>query len=557
MSKTIIFNDENRNVTEKIKAGVSKLANAVKVTLGPSGRVVLYEREMGSPIMTKDGVTVAKEVELSDPFENMGAQMIKQAASKTADIAGDGTTTATIYAEAIFLAGIKQIGIGVNPQKLKRGIEDSVNMLCEQLSNSAKPVIDLSHIEQVAMCSSNHDDDISNAVTVAMDKIGNNGVVTIEESSSDGIYVDLTDGIELPRGYMSPLFVNNKSKMLVEYDDPNILLINDKLYNSEAVLPLLQYVLDNSKPLVIICDDVSDTLLDIIASSKVKHNLPIVVIKSPGTSDRKFDTLEDLAIFTGGNVVGITSSLLEFSKALIDSSVSKNAEAYFGTCDKIKISPYSTTIIGGNSDDDTLSERIELLESQLENVAGNFEKEIIQDRLSRLTNSVARISVGGATEVEMREKKDRVEDALSACKAATKGGFLPGGGCAVLHAWKKLNIDGYDDDYAAGVKIVEEAIKAPLSQIAYNTGKDAGVVVNEILKSDSDVFGYNAEVDKFGDMIEFGIIVPTLVEQSALKNASSVASLLLTADCAIAINKTDLQMPVDTVSPSGLPRLHG
>lgn len=523
MQKQLVFNNNKRQEAhDKIRAGIKQLAEAVKITLGPSGRVVMFEREYGDPVITKDGVTVAKQVQLQDPVENMAAAMVRQAAAKTGSVAGDGTTTATIYTEAIFEAGMRTVHSGANPQEVKRGIDYATRQIVAKLGEMAKPIIDLEQIQQVAVCSANQDQEIGTMIASAMEQVGKDGVITIEEGRSLDTTVAVVDGLQFPRGYLSPQFATDPESLICEYDDPYIMLTDQKITNLKQLLVILEMVVKQlgNKPLIIVADEFSDDCVTALILNRVKAQLNVVAVKSPGFGDRRLQSLEDIAVAVGATVFGkdekITPNLL-------------------GRCKKIRIDRDSTTILEGLGDEVKVAERIEMLRLQLDKVEGDYDKERIQERLARLCGGIAQISVGGATEVEVREKKDRIEDALHACKAAIEEGILPGGGVAILHAVKDLNIVSPNYDFTMGVDIVLKAIEAPLRQIAINTGEDDGVVVNKVVESTDPSFGFDAAVKRYGNMIEFGIVVPTKVERVALQNAASVAGLLLTTDCLISI----------------------
>lgn len=536
MAKYMLFNSpESQEARNKIRSGIRQLAEAVGVTLGPSGRVVMYEREGSDPVITKDGVTVARQVQLTDPFENMAANAVRQAASKTAAMAGDGTTTATVYVESIFEAGIKSISAGASPQEVKRGIDYATKMIIEQFKNMARPVVDLKQIKQVAVCSSNQDQEIGSVIAKALDQVGRDGVVTIEEGQAMDTTVSVIDGLQFSRGYCSPQFSTNPESLLCEYDDAYILIIGDKLADLKSLLHVMEHIqikaLKNA-PLVFIADEFSDDCLSGMLLWKLKNQRCVVAVKSPGFGDRKLQVLEDLAIATGGTVL---------SKGGL--SIQDLTVGHLGRCKKIRIDRDTTTIFEGKGKPEDISARIQLLRTQLEKVDGDFDKERIQERLARLTGGIAMISVGGATEVEVREKKDRIDDALHACKAAIEEGILPGGAVAALHAAKMIAMPTGTDDFIIGVNALLKALEAPLRQIAANTGVDGGVVVGKVKEpkksgKNLDVnFGFNAVTKQYGNMIKFGVIVPAKVERVALQNAASVAGLLLLSDCLIAINK--------------------
>lgn len=532
MANKILFNsDRQQDVNDKIRSGISQLADAVKITLGPTGKVVMYEREFGDPAITKDGVTVAKQINLQDPMENMAASMVRQAAAKTASTAGDGTTTATIYTQAIYEGGIKYIKYGVNAQEVKRGIDHAVSLIVREFFQKAKPIINIDQVRQVAMCSANQDEEIGGMIADAMDKVGTDGVITIEEGQSLDTTVSVINGLQFPRGYMSPQFANSQDNMECEYEDPNILITDQRIGDLKTLLSILEMAVKKLKgPLIIISDELSDDCLGALVLNKIKGNLSIAAVKAPDFGNRRRDALEDIAIATGGTL--ITKDGVSFNDV---------TPAHLGKCKKIRIDRDTTTIIEGSGNEDEIDKRINLIKSQYERVVGDFDKERLQERLARLTGGIAQITVGGATETEVREKKDRIDDALHACKAAIDEGILPGGGVAALHAAEILSYaSAPSDDYLAGIKIVREALEAPIRQIAINTGEDPGRIIH-CIKTHDDVksghIGFDAQNKKVCDMISSGVIVPAKVERSALQNAGSIASMLLNTDCMISIIK--------------------
>lgn len=524
MAKKIAFNVE---VRDKIRSGVKQLADAVKVTLGPTGRHVMIEKDFGYPFITKDGVTVAKEVDLLDRFENMGAAMVRQVASKTADDSGDGTTTATIYAEAIFEAGMKSIASGANAQDIKRGIDKATMAIVCELQRSSKAIIDLEQIAQVAKCSANQDEQIGNIIAEAMDKVGKDGVVTIEEGRSIETLIRVVDGMQYSRGYISPHFTTNPETLKCEYDEPLILITDYHISSLKPLMPLLEKVVRTGKPFVIIADEVDGEALATLVINKLRGTCKVVAIKAPSFGDRRKDILEDLAIATGGKFVSRDAGM----------TIETTTIDQLGKCQKISIGQDSTTVIAGAGNKEAIDQRIALVKRQLENAASDFDREKLQERLAKLSGGVAQIVVGGFTEVEVREKKDRVDDALRACKAATEEGILPGGGVSLLFARRAIadlaKKAATNDDERIGMEILFKALEAPIRQIAKNTGVDDGVIVSKIVENESDTFGYNAASKQYGDMFQFGIVVPTKVERTALQNAASVAALLLTTDCMI------------------------
>lgn len=527
MAKQIVFDE---NVRSKLSAGIKKLANAVKVTLGPTGRVVLSARDFRDPYFTKDGVTVAREIELPDPFENMGAQIVRQATSETASVAGDGTTTATIYVEAIYEAGLKSIASGAKSQQVKHGIELAVREVVKQLQLMAKPVLNKEQLIRVGICSANHDENIGTIVADAINQVGKDGVVTIEEGQTLETYVEIVEGLQIERGYISANFVTNKETNRAEYEEPFILVADCRINSIQQIIKQLEQLVTkhSSKALIIIAEDIDGEALSTLAFNHVRGSFRVCAIKAPGFGDRRRDIMQDIATSIGATVVGADGILLE--KAVLSECC--------GTCKKITVSRENTIIIGGKGDIEKVSERIHTLQAQIENVAGDFDREKLQERLAKLTGGVGRIVVGGATESEVREKKDRIDDALHACKAAIDEGILPGGGVAVLNARKALaNLKKHQsDDVKIGISIIEKAVEAPLRQLAANAGEDPGAIIGNIIRDGrrNPCYGYDAAAGKYGDMVEFGIIVPAKVERVALQNAASVASLLLVTDCMIA-----------------------
>ena len=527
MSKQIIFNDA---VREKLRAGISKLTQAVATTLGPSGRVVLCAREYSDPYFTKDGVTVAKEIELEDLMENMGAQIVRQATSKTASSAGDGTTTATIYVQAIYEAGLKSIANGAKPKEIKTGIEMATNVVVNELQKYAKPIVDAEQLIQVGICSANQDKEIGTIVAEAIEKVGRDGVVTIEEGRTLETTTEIVDGLQFTRGYLSANFATNKDTQRAEYEKPLIFVTDQKLSGVKTILPLLEKIVKaglQDRGLIVIADDVEGEALGILALNHVRGSFKACAIKAPDFGDRRTAQLEDIAIVTGATLVSSETGL----------TVDKvDPNKHLGTCERITIDRDTTTIVKGAGKREDVEARITLVKNQLENLANDFDKEKTQERLAKLVGGVARITVGGATEAEVREKKDRIDDALHACKAAVAEGILPGGGVSALFAGRALKAlkKGLTEDQKLGVGIIEKALEAPLRWIARNTGEDDGAILARIRSANKPDFGYNAVTGEFGDMVKFGVIVPAKVERVALQNAASVASLLLTTDCMIA-----------------------
>lgn len=534
--KHIIF---DADVREKIRAGVKKLTDAVKVTLGPTGRVVMIERDFGDPYVTKDGVTVAKEIDLPDPIENMGAQMVKQVTSKTSAVAGDGTTTATIYAEAIYEAGLKSIANGAKSQEVKRGIDKAVAEIVSGLESMAKPITDQKQMVQVAVCSANQDELVGNIVASAIEKVGKDGVVTIEEGRTIETTIDVVDGLQFERGMLSGNFATNKELMSAEYEQPLILICDQRISSIKPMMPFFEKYVRTNRPLVIIAEDVEGEALATLVVNHLRGTFKCVAVKAPGFGDRRSEMLEDLAIVTGGTVISKESGLTLESVQM----------EHLGTCAKITITADTTTIVEGGPVGDSeqvqaikariqgmVQERVNQIRNRLAAVSHDFDREKLQERLAKMVGGVARIIVGGATEAEMRERKDRIDDALHACKAAADEGILPGGGVAALYARRVLRrLRDVEGDERIGVEIVYRALEAPLRMIAKNTGIDDGAVLAKVTGNKNPCYGFNAATGRYGDMIAFGVIVPAKVERVALQNAASVAGLLLTTDCMVSI----------------------
>ena len=520
-AKNVTFGNESR---AKLLTGVDTLANAVRVTLGPKGRNVVIQKAYGAPTVTKDGVSVAREIELEDALENMGAQMVKEVASRTADNAGDGTTTATVLAQAIVKEGMKLVTAGCNPMDLKRGIDKTVSVLVDNLSAISKPCTTQTEIQQVGSISANSDTTIGNIIAEAMERVGKNGVITVEDGKSLQDELDVVEGMQFDRGYLSPYFVTNQDKQIAELDDPFVLLVDRKITNIRDLLPILEPVAQSGKPLMIIAEDIEGEALATLVVNSMRGVVKTVAVKAPGFGDRRKAQLEDIAVLTGATViseeVGIT-----LENATVD---------HLGTAARVEVSKDNTTIVDGNGVKEVIAERVKMIETQVETVESAYDREKLQERLAKLTGGVAVIKVGAATEVEMKEKKDRIDDALHATRAAVADGIVPGGGVALLRA--KQSIDTIDTisnpDQGAGMDIVLRAIEAPVRQICSNAGDSADVVVNNILTGESN-YGYDAATGEYGDMLELGIIDPTLVTKTALINAASVASLILTSECTI------------------------
>jgi chaperonin GroEL len=519
-AKKIAYGSEAR---EAILKGVEKLARAVKITLGPCGRNVVLEKSYGSPTVTKDGVTVAKEIELEDAYENMGAQMVKEVASKTSTVAGDGTTTATILAESIFREGLKNITAGANPMQVKRGIDKAVNTIIEELKKMSIPVKSGKQIEQVATCSANHDVEIGKKLAEAMDKVGKDGVITVEEGQSLETVVELVEGMQFDKGYLSPHFINNMESLTVELDKPYILIHEKKISSVKSLVPLLEKVAKQGRPLLIIAEDVEGEALATLVVNKLRGVLQVAAVKAPGFGDRRKAMMSDIAVLTGGEAIfedlGLQLEGIELKQ--------------LGRAKRITIDKDNTTIIEGAGDTDAIKGRIEQIKAEIEKSTSDYDTEKLQERLAKLSGGVAQIKVGAATEAEMKEKKARVEDAVHACRAAVEEGILPGGGVAVLRVLPTLDKIHCIGDEKVGVDIVKRALLAPIKQIAENAGLDGSIVAQKVMDSKEVNFGYDALRKEYGDMIEFGVIVPMKVERAALQNGASIASLLLTTDAIV------------------------
>jgi len=530
-AKRIAFDQEAR---EAIRRGVSKLARAVKVTLGPSGRNVVLEKSFGSPTVTKDGVTVAKEIELDDAYENMGAQMVKEVASKTSTVAGDGTTTATVYAEAIYSEGLKNVTAGANATQIQRGINMAVEAIVEQLSKMSKKVDSSKEVAQVGTSSANNDPQIGQMIADAMDKVGKDGVITVEEGKSLDTHVELVEGMQFDKGFLSPHFVTDMTTMTAVLEDAYILIHEKKISNARDLVPVLSKAAEQGKPMLIIAEEVEGEALATLVVNKLRGTLRVCAVKAPGFGDRRKAMLEDIAIVTGGTAIfeelGIKLENVELSQ--------------LGRAKKISVDKDNTTIIEGAGNEKAIKGRIDQLKHEIEVTTSDYDREKLQERLAKLAGGVAQIQVGAATEVAMKEKKARVEDALHACRAAVEEGILPGGGVAVIRACKVLdNVrkKAINEDQQIGVDIVRRAVEAPIKQIVENAGGDGGVVAQKVKESSEVNFGYNALTHEYGDMLKMGVIVPTKVERSALQNAASIASLLLTTDAIVSDIKSDAE----------------
>ncbi len=522
MAKEIKFDIEAR---EGLKRGVDALANAVKVTLGPKGRNVIISKSFGSPHITKDGVTVAKEVELEDALENMGAQMVKEVASKTNDLAGDGTTTATVLAQAIVKEGLKNVAAGANPMDLKRGIDKAVVKIVEQLSKQAKEVGSSSEkIRQVASISANNDDTIGELIATAFNKVGKEGVITVEEAKGTDTYVEVVEGMQFDRGYLSPYFVTDSEKMVAELDRPFILLYDKKISTMKDLLPVLEPVAQSGKPLLIIAEDIDGEALATLVVNKLRGTLRIAAVKAPGFGDRRKAMLEDIAILTGGTVIAEERGFT-LENATID---------MLGTAEKVSIDKDNTTIVNGAGNAEDIKARVNQIKAQIEVTTSDYDREKLQERLAKLSGGVAVLYVGAASEVEMKEKKDRVDDALHATRAAVEEGIVAGGGIALIRAKAALSkLKPVNADEATGIQIVAKALEAPLRTIVENAGVEGSVIVAKVLDSSRDTFGYNAKTGQYSDMFKAGIIDPKKVTRVALENAASVAGMILTTECAL------------------------
>ncbi|NIN36347.1 MAG: chaperonin GroEL [Gammaproteobacteria bacterium] len=520
-AKEIKFSDDAR---QRMLKGINTLANSVKVTLGPKGRNVVLDKSFGAPTVTKDGVSVAKEIELKDKFENMGAQMVKEVASKTSDVAGDGTTTATVLAQSMVTEGMKAVAAGMNPMDLKRGIDKAVISVVDELKKLSKPCADDKAISQVGTISANSDEEIGKKIAEAMSKVGKEGVITVEEGTSLEMDLDVVEGMQFDRGYLSPYFINNQQSMSVELEDPYILLHDKKISNIRDLLPVLESVAKSGKPLLIIAEDVEGEALATLVVNTIRGIVKVAAVKAPGFGDRRKAMLEDIAILTGGTVISEEVGL-SLEKATLDN---------LGTAKKIQITKDDTTIIDGAGKSADIEGRINQIRKQIDDASSDYDREKLQERVAKLAGGVAVIKVGAATEIEMKEKKARVEDALHATRAAVEEGVVPGGGVALIRAITALDkIKGDNDDQTTGIKIVSRAIQEPLRQIVKNSGGEPSVVVNQVLEG-KDNEGFNAANGQYGDMIEMGILDPTKVTRYALQNAASVAGLLITTEAMVA-----------------------
>ena len=520
-AKHVKFSSDAR---DKMLRGVNTLADAVKVTLGPKGRNVVIDKSFGAPRTTKDGVTVAKEIELEDKFENMGAQLIREVASKTNDEAGDGTTTATVLAQAIVREGMKRVAAGMNPMDLKRGIDKAVTEVVGDIKRKAKKIETNDEIAQVGTISANGETAIGDMIAEAMAKVGNEGVITVEEAKSLESELDIVEGMQFDRGYLSPYFITNADKMLVELEDPYILLHEKKLSSLQAMLPVLESVVQSQRPLLIIAEDVEGEALATLVVNKLRGGLKIAAVKAPGFGDRRKAMLEDIAILTGGTVISEDIGI-KLENVTLD---------MLGRAKRVSITKDDTTIVDGVGGKEEIEARVAQIKKQIEDTSSDYDREKLQERLAKLAGGVAVIKVGGATEVEVKERKDRVDDALNATRAAVEEGIVPGGGTALLRASKFIDVEGINSDEQAGIDIVRKALQSPVRQIAENAGVDGSIVVGKILESGSADFGYNAQTEEYGSLIEMGILDPVKVVRHALQDAASVASLVITSEAAIA-----------------------
>ncbi|MBL0232464.1 MAG: chaperonin GroEL [Chitinophagaceae bacterium] len=522
MAKQLFFDIEARN---KMKKGVDILCNAVKVTLGPKGRNVVIEKKFGSPSVTKDGVTVAKEIELEDPIENMGAQMVKEVASKTADIAGDGTTTATVLAQSIISEGLKMVAAGSNPMDIKRGMDKAVNKVIEHLKGQSQTVgNDHSKIQQVASISANNDNEIGKLIAEAMKKVGKEGVITVEEARGTETTVEVVEGMQFDRGYISPYFVTNSEKMEAELENPYILIYDKKISNMKDILHILEKVAQGGRPLLIIAEDLEGEALATLVVNKLRGTLKVAAVKAPGFGDRRKEMLQDIAVLTKGIVISE-----EQGYKLENADLS-----YLGTATSITIDKDNTTVVGGKGKKDDISARINQIKSQIENTTSDYDKEKLQERLAKLSGGVAVLNIGAATEVEMKEKKDRVDDALHATRAAVEEGIVPGGGIAFIRAIEALEkFKGINEDETTGINIIKRALEEPLRQIVANAGIEGSIIVQKVKEGKGD-FGFNARTEQYENLLKAGVIDPTKVTRIALENASSIAGMLLTTECVVA-----------------------
>jgi len=541
-AKEIHFDAEGRNM---LKSGVDKLANAVKVTLGPAGRNVIIDKKFGAPTVTKDGVTVAKEIELEDPVENMGAQMVKEVASKTSDVAGDGTTTATVLAQAIYREGLKNVAAGANPMDLKRGIDKGVTAIVTDLQGHSRPISEKKEIAQVGTISANNDSLIGDLIADAMEKVGKDGVITVEEAKGTETEVKVVEGMQFDRGYLSPYFVTNSETMEAVLEEPYILIHDKKISNMKDLLPILEKTAQSGRPLLIIAEDIEGEALATLVVNKLRGTLKIAAVKAPGFGDRRKAMLEDIAILTGGTVISE-----EKGYKLENATVS-----YLGQAGSVNIDKDNTTIVEGKGTQDDIQARINEIRGQIEKATSDYDKEKLQERLAKLSGGVAVLNIGASTEVEMKEKKARVEDALHATRAAVEEGIVPGGGVALLRSSKALdNVEVENEDQKTGIEILRRALEEPLRQIVANTGTIDGSVVVQKVKEGTDDYGFNARTEVYENLISAGVIDPTMVTRTALENAASVSALMLTTEAIISEKEEEEKMPP---MPAGAPGMGG
>jgi chaperonin GroEL len=540
MAKQILFNVQAR---EGLKRGVDALANAVKVTLGPKGRNVVIGKKFGSPAITKDGVTVAKEIDLKDPVENMGAQMVKEVASKTADLAGDGTTTATVLAQAIVTAGLKNVTAGANPMDLKRGIDLAVGKVIEHLKNNSEVIgTEYTKIKQVASISANNDEKIGELIANAMQKVGKDGVITVEEAKGTETEVKTVEGMQFDRGYLSPYFVTNTEKMQAELSNPFILIYDKKISNMKEILPVLEATVQTGKPLLIISEDIEGEALATLVVNRLRGSLKVAAVKAPGFGDRRKEMLQDIAVLTGGTVISE-----EQGYKLEDTTLEM-----LGTAEKVTIDKDNTTLVNGAGEKEAIAGRISQIKAQIETTTSDYDREKLQERLAKLSGGVAVLYIGAASEVEMKEKKDRVDDALHATRAAVEEGIVAGGGVAYVRALEALEgLKGVNEDETTGIAIIRKALEEPLRQIVANAGGEPSVVIQKVKEGKGD-FGYNARTEVYENLIAAGVIDPTKVGRVALENAASVASMLLTTDCVLADEPEDDKPHMHGGMPGGM-----
>jgi len=539
MAKLIDFESEAR---AKLKLGVDKLADAVKVTLGPKGRNVVIDRKFGSPTVTKDGVSVAKEIELEDAFENIGAQMVKEVASKTSDVAGDGTTTATVIAQAIYREGLKNVTAGSNPMSIKRGIDKAVKVVSAHIAGMSKPVSGKTEISQVGTISANSDTVIGDLIAEAMDKVGNDGVITVEESKTAETTLDVVEGMQFDRGYLSPYFVTDPDSMEAMLEEPLILIHDKKISNMKDLLPILEKVAQSGKPMMIIAEDVEGEALATLVVNKLRGTIKVGAVKAPGFGDRRKAMLEDIAVLTGGKVISEEVGF-KLENVVMDD---------LGTAKKMVMDKDNTTIVEGAGDKEEIKGRIAQIRRQIEDTSSDYDREKLQERLAKLSGGVAVINVGAATETEMKERKARVEDALHATRAAVEEGIIPGGGVALLRAVAALETVECPEDEMIGVNIIRKALEEPVRQISENAGMEGSVVVNNI-KGEDGAYGYNAQVDKYEDLFSAGVIDPTKVTRTALENAASIAGLLLTTEAVVVDKPEENKAPEMPPGAGGMP----